>query len=117
MKFNLKEPHGVVYGHDFARYEQGGKLFDAQFRPLEAEKPVEEKPKTSRLLSNKAEAASAFLIQILKENPLAKATIYREAEANNQNWDDVKNAAVALNIAKFQKNSLEMWRLPENVGT
>jgi hypothetical protein len=111
-KFNLKEPYGTVYGHDSARYEQNGLLYDAQYKPLIPEPP---KPKT-KAVTPAVDAAAAFLLQILKENPLSKSAIYKEAEANNQDWESVRNAALTLNIGKFQKNNLEMWRLPESSG-
>ena len=110
-KLNFKQPYGVVYGHDEIRYTQEGKNFDAQGREVGA-KPVDQKPKV-QTKSTALDNAKAFLLQILKENPLSKSAIYKEAENNNHLWDDVKNAAVELNIVKFTKANLEMWKLPE----
>lgn len=102
----------MVYGHDSARYEQNGILYDALQKPL-----VDTAPKAkTKAAPPVIDPAAAFLLQILKENPLSKSAIYKEAEANNQDWEKVRNAASALNIAKFQKNNLEMWRLPEDAG-
>jgi hypothetical protein len=114
-KLNFKQPYGVVYGHDVIRYTQEGKQFDAQGREIA---PVVDKPKVQAKVGEVPKAtpltnAKSFLLQILKENPLSKSAIYKEAENNNHSWEDVKNAALDLNIAKFTQKNLEMWKLPE----
>lgn len=117
-KLNFKQPYGVVYGHDEIRYTQEGKNFNAQGQEVTPAKP-EAKPKVQSGEPEKATPlsnAKAFLLQILKENPLSKSAIYKEAENNNYNWDDVRNAAIDLNIAKFTQKNLEMWKLPEVVA-
>jgi hypothetical protein len=114
-KLNFKQPYGVVYGHDIIRYTQEGKNFDPrgeEIVPAKVAPPKVQKPDitaTPTALDN----AKSFLIQILKENPLSKSAIYKEAENNNYNWNDVRDAAIALDIAKFTQKNLEMWRLPE----
>jgi len=115
LKLNFKQPYGVVYGHDVIRYTQEGKHFDSQGREIA---PVVDKPKVQPKAGEVVKAtplvnAKAFLLQVLKENPLSKSAIYKEAENNNHSWDDVKNAAIELNIAKFTSKNLEMWKLPE----
>jgi hypothetical protein len=118
-KLNFKQPYGMVYGHDEIRYTQEGKNFNTQGLEITPAKP-EAKPKVQKTEDGVAKAtpqanAKAFLLQILKENPLSKSAIYKEAENNNHGWDDVKNAALELQIAKFTKANLEMWKLPEGV--
>lgn len=117
-KLNFKQPYGVVYGHDVIRYTQEGKQFDSQGREIVPAAAVADKPKVQKAGEGVAKAtplanAKAFLLQILKENPLSKSAVYKEAENNNHSWDDVKNAAVELNINKFTSKNLEMWKLPE----
>jgi hypothetical protein len=108
---NFKQPYGMVYGHDTIRYTQAGKNFDAQGKEL-VEKPEELKVQ-DKVINTKLADAKAFLLQILKENPVSKSAIYKEAENNNQHWDNVKDAAIEIGIVKFTTKNLEMWKLPE----
>ena len=121
-KLNLKQPYGVVYGHDVIKYTQNGKNYDTQFMEVVEGKPEKapQQPKGTppKELSKGEQAladAKAFLVQILKVNPLSKAAVFKECESNNQSWDMVKNAAVELNIVKFSQKNMEMWKLPEEV--
>ena len=59
------------------------------------------------------ESSKTFLINVLKENPLSKSVIYKEVENNNQSWDKVRDAALALGIIKYSQKNLEYWKLPE----
>lgn len=114
---NLKAPYGVVYGHDVIRYTQDGKNFDARYRLVDSAPKKEAKvQKTDVTKVTPIENARLFLIQILRENPLSKSAVYKEAENNNHNWNDVRDAAIALGIEKSTKNNLEIWKLPESVG-
>lgn len=119
-KLNLKQPYGVVYGHDTVRYTQEGKNYDAQYREIGTPQAAPEKPaakvqKTEGVAkATPLDNAKSFLLQVLKENPVSKSAIYKEAENNNHNWNDVKDAFIALNLIKFAKSNLEMWQLPES---
>jgi len=119
-KLDLKKPYGTIFGHPIAAYEQNGVLFDGAGKPVNmGPKPVFSKNTTfAPGLDDPLAGAKAFLLQILKENPLSKSIVYREAENNNQVWDHVRDAAIALGIVKFTDGptKLEMWRLPETVG-
>lgn len=115
---NVKKPHGTVYGHATAAYEQDGLLYDAQYRSLNSYPELKPKPApkptlTGLVMPDPLENSKAFLRQILKENPLSKSVVYKESEASNQVWDNVRDAAIEMAIVKFTQNKLEMWRLPE----
>lgn len=114
-KMNLKQPYGVVYGHAEIRYTQGGKNYDSQYNEIGApkEQPAPKKVEVPAAGNPMLANARAFLLQILKENPLSKSAVYKEAENNNQVWNDVRDAAIELGVQKFTKKNLEMWELPE----
>ncbi len=111
---DLKKPYGVLYGHDHAKYEQNGRLYDSQYRLIMV--PVAEKKTSAVVGPDPLSNAKAFLLQVLKENPLSKSIVYKEVENNNYSWEDVKNAALELGIVKFTQKNLEMWKLPEGVS-
>ena len=114
-KLNFKQPYGVVYGHDEIRYTQDGKNFDTAANEIF---PPKAPPKVQVVGTTPAKAtgldnAKAFLMQVLKENPVSKSAIFKEVENNNLVWNDVRDAAIELNINKFSQKNLEMWKLPE----
>ena len=111
MKLDKKAPYGQVYGHGQAVFEQDGVLFDGAGESLPTANELKKrKPAPNPVEMNQAEA---FLLQILKGNPLTKSAVYKETESNNQNWDEVRDAAVRIGIIKFQQAKMEMWKLPE----
>ena len=116
-KLILNQTYGVVYGHDSIRYTQGGKNFNAQHNEIvpeaPAKVPLSKAQKDGVAPVTPLSNAKAFLLQILKENPVSKSAIYKEAESNNQDWNSVRDAAIELGIAKFNSKNLEMWKLPE----
>lgn len=116
ITLNLKQPYGVIYGHDRAKYDQGGKMFDAQYRLIA---PPKEKEVSLVGLTGELDAldsAKTFLVNILSQNPLSKSVIYKEVENNNQVWNNVRDAALILGIVKFTQKNLEMWKLPESIS-
>jgi hypothetical protein len=110
---NLKQPYGMIYGHDTARYQQGDKLFDAQYRLISPPKAKEVSMAGLTGEVDPLESSKAFLLNILKQNPLSKSVIYKEVENNNQSWDQVRDAALSLGIVKYSQKNLEYWKLPE----
>ena len=116
ITLNLKQPYGVIYGHDRAKYDQDGKMFDAQYRLIA---PPKEKEVSLAGLTGELDAldsAKTFLVNILSQNPLSKSVIYKEVENNNQVWNNVRDAALILGIVKFTQKNLEMWKLPESIS-
>jgi hypothetical protein len=114
---DLKSSYGIVYGHETIKFQQGGRDYDAQHRQIKPAPvdPVKVDPKTEKFVleTDKLANAKSFLLQILKENPLSKSAIFKEVENNNQVWNDVRDAALELQIAKYSQKNLEMWKLPE----
>ena len=114
---NLKQPYGVVYGHDSARYSQDGHLYDGQYRRMTPPKvEVSMAGLTGDTDLDPLDSAKTFLKNLLAQNPLSKSVVYKEVESNNQVWDDVRNAAIAIGIIKYSQKNLEMWKLPEGVS-
>ena len=114
QKLDMTKPYGTVVGHDVARYEQNGLLYGATMELIGTHPTVEAKVADSRVIMTDAvSSAKAFLQQVLKDTALRKAAIFKEAEANNQNWDAVKDAANVIGVVKFKYQGSETWKLPE----
>ena len=113
---NLKQPYGMIYGHDTARYQQDDKMFDAQYRLISPPKAKEVSMAGLTGEIDPLESSKTFLLNVLKENPLSKSVIYKEVENNNQSWDKVRDAALALGIIKYSQKNLEYWKLPEGAA-
>jgi hypothetical protein len=115
MKLDKSKSYGTVYGHDSAMFQQGDTLFDGAGNPIapsikEASKP---KGKDAVIEHDGVEQAKDFLKNILKQGPLSKSVIFKTANDNNQAWEDVKNAAVSLNINRVQLKGMETWKLTD----
>jgi hypothetical protein len=127
MKLDLKKPHGVITGHSWARYEQDGILYDQmgytedyfynneeeakEAKPnfKEEEKVVLPEPVVERDFA--LEQARDFLVNILAGGPIARSVIFKEANANNQNWDKVKTAFADMQGEAFHKKNVIHWKL------
>jgi hypothetical protein len=120
MKLNLKQPHGTIVGHEWARYEQNGVLFDGSGSAHEAsaaiDKAAKKKTLTLPATEPKLKNAGEFLRNLLAGGPVDKSAVYKEAENNCQEWDAVKRAFVEMGGLTISSGSLTMWKLnPENV--
>jgi hypothetical protein len=130
MKFNPKQPYGTITGHPWARYEQGGVLYDwnGESRRENPDAVVEddehettdpelvEQPQSAPLNNHehpdfRLASAKEFLKNILSSGPLARAAIYREAEQNNQDWEAVKSAFADLRGEAFKRKTSIFWKL------
>lgn len=127
MKIDLNKPHGVVYGHPYAAYEQNGHLYDGAGDRLVPEEPVQESKEEliqtvqanpeildfdqSDAINYQERQAKDFLKGILREGPLTRTAIYKECEANNQNWDTVQKVFSDMGGEALKiKNGL-FWKL------
>ena len=99
--------HATIYGHPTAVFEQDGILYDGAGNPLKPPK----KTKGDVIETAGVEKAKEFLQHVLKENPLSKAAIFKASEESNQNWNEVRDAFLALGVQKFQYQNMEMWKL------
>ncbi len=110
MKLDMKRPYGLIYGHSFAQYEQDGKLFDSTGLLLvESEHAPEPKPTSEETKFSEAQAR-AFLTGILAGGPILRSAVYRECEANNQNWDDVRTVFAQIGYEQKIRNGI-FWKL------
>lgn len=116
MKLDKSKSYGTITGHPFACYEQDGVLFDGAGDALTPVPAVEELvasvDDSSIIETDGVESAKQFLLTILAQNPLSKSVIYKEAEHNNQSWEDVKSAFSLLGGVTFTYNRATMWKLP-----
>lgn len=123
MKFDPKQPYGLIMNHPWARYEQGGILFDyegkrADDEIIKADQVAEleeleeaETPVNNNLRDFAYANAEAFLKNILAEGPLARSSIFREASHNNQNWEKVKTAFADLGGEVSTRKNVIHWKL------
>jgi hypothetical protein len=116
MKLDRTRSICEVYGPDGFWLEQDGLRFDLAGNlvtplPPPPPPPVED---SRVILTDRLHSALEFLKQVLRRSPLSKATVYKTAETNNQEWPEVKQAAESLNVVKFKYNGEELWKLPED---
>jgi hypothetical protein len=111
--FDFTKSYGVIFGHPWARYEQGGTLYDG------AGKSYAEQGDRAELAEESysdpvaaVENAREFLQRMLTEGPMNRNELFKEAENLGLPWDNVKNAAaeMKLNCYKIRENTF--WRLP-----
>jgi hypothetical protein len=112
MKFNPKLPHGTITGHAWAQFEQDGVLFGSD--GFSKSQSTDRQEPTARQTKTFARSdAQAFLRVILAGGPVAKASIYKEADANNQRWSDVSTAFAEMRGVIFKQGKTIVWRLSE----
>ena len=117
MQLNKNRAFGTVIGHESARYEQDGLLFDGAGKQLGefiAPKPAAKpgpKPKIEQKLSQAADNATLFLQNILSGGPIDKSVVFKEAENNLQNWDEVKNAFIRMGGKTSKRGEATLWSM------
>lgn len=122
MKLDRTKPYGIVTGHDVARFEQNGTLFNGRGEPVVDETLLTLPERKSSVDVDKiietdaVESGRLFLLNVLKGGPLSKSAIYKVAEDNNQSWDVITKAAALMGVVKFSYNRATMWKLPEELG-
>lgn len=112
MVLDKKKPYGVVTGHAKAAFEQGGKLFDSTGADVTNSK-IEAAEQAVETASD-TDGAKMFLRDLLRGGPISRDIVIREAEKHHQDFEDVKVAAAQLNVRKYPKGPLQMWKLVEN---
>ena len=67
--FDIKKPHGVIYGHPVARFDQNGVLYDGSGRevPKERMEEIEELAQIANEVEEKRK-----MDEMIKANPSAK---------------------------------------------
>lgn len=119
MTFNRNKPHGVISGHEWAKYEQDGVLYDYSGNTKDGTLPVDEKvaetTEETQLgdpyqMDYQLAQAKAFLKNILAGGPVSRSNIFKECEANNQDWDKVKTAFSQIG-EKISRRNIVHWQL------
>jgi hypothetical protein len=121
MQLNRNRSFATIVGHEWARYEQDGVLFDGQGNTpastaaiAKAAKPNSKSaPKTD--VDLKVRNAQDFLKALLAGGPIDKSVVFKEAENNCQDWESVKVAFAKLNGASFKRGQSTIWRLTEDI--
>ncbi len=117
MKFDPKKPHGVITNHSWAKFEQNGILYDTQGNPMDQidEDIIEGEEKLPTVNSAERdfslEQAEAFLTNILADGALARSAVFKECQANNQNWEKIKTAFANMGGEATQRRSVLYWKL------
>jgi hypothetical protein len=122
MKLNRSQPFGTIVGHEWARHEQNGILFDSDGNARETEAVInrasrksKSKPDTEQEL--KIRSAVEFLKTLLSGGPMEKPIVYREAQNNNQVWEHVRTAFARLRGQEIMRGEAKLWKLlPEFAG-
>lgn len=116
MVLNKRRPYGVIVGHEWARYEQDGVLFDGNGNAQESSALIERVSRRSKKEPEqdlKVANAREFLKNLLAGGPVDKSSVYRECENNNQDWESVKKAFALMNGQVVERGSSKLWRLTE----
>ena len=113
QKFDATKPHGTIWGHPNAQYEQGGFLFDgAGFPVLPEENGDAEDVDHSDENSDPGESSEVLFIKnILSGGPVAQVNVKRESENQNLIWSRVQDAAIFLQVEKIRQGSFNVWKL------
>ena len=107
--------YGTIVGHAWARYEQGGTLYDGAGKSYaeqssDREEIIEEggyhDPQAS------SENAREFLTRILSEGPMNRDVIVQMADQQGLNWQFVKDAAIEMKINSYKIRENNFWRMP-----
>jgi hypothetical protein len=114
MKFDPKQPYGVITGHSWARYEQNGVLFDGQGKP-DFEPEMEEEALPDPGITNTKDFglnnARDFLTNILADGSLPRSVVFKECSVNNQEWEKVKTAFADMGGEVTQRKNVIHWKL------
>jgi hypothetical protein len=120
MQLNPKQPYATIVGHEWARFEQNGILFDSRGSAREAAKTITKaaankaKPVAApapAAQDTKVENAMEFLRNLLAGGPIDKSVVFKEAENNCQDWETVKTAFAQMNGANIKRGPSTLWRL------
>lgn len=114
ITLDKKLPYATITGHEIARYEQGGMLFDGAGQPI-PDKKLKAVEKDRIIETDDVENAKTFLCNVLKSGPLSKSVVFKVAEENNQSWDSIKKASALMGLVTFTYNKATMWKLPEEL--
>lgn len=119
QKFDATKPHGTVYGHTEAVYEQDGVLFDGGGVALGGVTEPKKGPGPKKIAETKKEGTEQspeelFLLDLLSGGPILQTNVKRESEKKGLIWSDVLTSAAKMQINKFKSGIANLWKLPED---
>lgn len=105
--------YAEVYGHAWAKFEQGGTLYDGAGKSYDEQGDRAEVAEELGYVDKRAnlENAREFLQRILKEGPMSRENVVKEAENQGYKWENVKNAAVEIKVSSNKIRGTVYWRL------
>jgi hypothetical protein len=114
---DFTKSYGIIVGHSWARYAQGGTLYNSEGKSYDeqsdrAEVSQEDAEAGYQDVMTNAENAREFLTRILEGGPVNRNDIYREAEGLNYRWDNIKTAAAEMKLNCYKIRDNIFWRLP-----
>jgi hypothetical protein len=109
---NFEKSYGIIFGHDWARYEQNGTLYDAQGRSYDESSTdrAENEEFRSDPLTN-VQNAREWLEEQLKGGPVQRENLFKKAEQEGIKWDSVKVAATEIKVVANKVRDNIIWRL------
>lgn len=109
---DFSKSYGVIYGHEWAKYEQGGTLYNAQGQSYDEqstdrEEISEYRPSKATLTEN----AREWLARQLKEGPMQRDELFKASEQAGYDWANIKDAAQELKVVAYKIREISYWRL------
>ena len=110
QKLDFNKPHGVVYGHAAAMYEQDGALYAGDGTPIIGNAAIKSDTSVEEPIID-LEQEKEFLKNLLRGGEMLQTNVAKEAENMDLNWSQVKNASIELNILKTKQGNYNVWKL------
>lgn len=103
---DFKKPHGQIWGHPWATYEQDGVLYDAAGREKD-----DIGCKVDPDLKPEFDDPEEFLQHCLEGGPKVRDVVYKEAQEASLIWASVETVAAEMGIRKYKSGIKDMWQL------
>jgi len=110
---NRNKSYAEVYGHPWAKFEQGGTLYDGAGRSYDEQSDREEIQKEDGYVDPKqnTENAREWLQRQLEGGPVQREDLFKKAEEEGMKWENVKNAAAEIKVVANKVRDRIVWRL------
>ena len=104
-KLDKNLPYGTIYGHEFAAFEQDGKLFDGAGNLANPPDPEPDEAEE--------QTPEEFVQEILAGGPVSQANVYKEVGIRGLDWAAVKEASVSLGVKIADVKGVSTWDLKQ----
>jgi len=111
LKLDRSKSFGTIYGHDFAQYEQNGRLYNGAEMLIENPSDNEEAELVGQEVVTDGTPAVEFIKKSLSGGPVAQAAIYRDAQEQKLNWAVVKSEAADIGVRIEIIKGKPIWSL------